>query len=100
MTNGVHTIVEFGDNDKWFVIAEKMINGNKYSYLIRVNDTEDDFIDEFRVVKSYFKGKDEYMNVVNGNELKQIMPILVPEVKKLMGKSDELKKILNLDIKN
>ena len=30
----IYTIVEFGDNDKWFVMACDTIKGNKYSYLI------------------------------------------------------------------
>ena len=95
MDNGLYTIVEFNDNDKWFVIAEKVINGNKYSYLIKVNQNEDDFIDEYKVVKSYFNGDDEYMRVVSGEELKQIMPILVPEAKELIEHPEKLKDLLS-----
>ena len=45
MESGLYTIVEFDDNDKWFVMYEKEIDGIKYSYLIRVNQNEDKFID-------------------------------------------------------
>ena len=97
MENGLYTVVEFDDNDKWFVIAEKVIDGSKYSYMIRINQNEDDFIDEYQVVKSYFNGNDEYMDVVNGDELKRIMPILVPEAKELIEHSEKLKKLLGLN---
>lgn len=97
MERGLYTVVQFNDDDKWFVIAEKVIDGSKYSYMIRVNQNEDDFIDEYQVVKSYFDGDDEYMDVVNGDELKKIMPILVPDAKELIEHPDKLKKLLGLN---
>ena len=97
MESGLYTVVQFNDDDKWFVIAEKVIDGSKYSYMIRVNQNEDDFIDEYQVVKSYFYGDDEYMDVVNGDELKKIMPILVPDAKELIEHPDKLKKLLGLN---
>ena len=97
MENGLYTVIEFDDNDKWFVIAEKVIDGSKYSYMIRVNQNEDDFIDEYQVVKSYFNGNDEYMDVVNGDELKRIMAILVPEAKELIEHLEKLKELLGLN---
>ena len=95
MENGLHTVVEFDENDKWFVLAEKIINGSKYSYLVRVNQNEDDFIDEYQVVKSYFDGNDEYMDVVNGDELKKVIPVLIPEAKEYIGHPEKLKQILS-----
>ena len=95
MNNGLHTVVEFDENDKWFVLAEKVIDGSKYSYLVRVNQNEDDFIDEYQVVKSYFNGDDEYMDVVNGEELKRIVPILVPEAQEFMEHPEKLKELLS-----
>ena len=38
MDNGLHTVVEFDYNDKWFVLAEQIIEGTKYSFLVKVND--------------------------------------------------------------
>ena len=95
MNNGLYTVVEFDDNDKWFVMAEKVIDGIKYSYMIRVNQSEDDFIDEYQVVKSVYDGNDEYMDTISGDELKRIMPILVPEVKNLIEHPEKLKDLLN-----
>ena len=95
MNNGLYTVVEFDDNDKWFVMAEKIIDGIKNSYMIRVNQSEDDFIDEYQVVKSIYDGKDEYMDTIGGDELKRIMPILVPEVKDLIEHPEKLKDLLN-----
>ena len=99
MENGLYTIVEFDIHDKWFVIAEKIINNIRYSYLIRVNDKEDDFIDEYQVVKSSYDGADEYMEIVNGDELKGIMPMLVPEASELINYPEKLKKLLELNNK-
>lgn len=95
MENGLHTVVEFDENDKWFVLAEKIINGSKYSYLVRVNQSEDDFIDEYQVVKSYFDSNDEYMDVVNGDELKQVVPLLIPEAKEYIEHPEKLKQLLS-----
>ncbi len=95
MESGLYTVVVFDENDKWFVIAEKVIDGNKYSYLIRVNQSEDDFIDEYKVVRSYFDGEDEYMDEVNGDDLKRVVSILVPEAKKYIEHPELLKEILN-----
>ena len=95
MDSGLYTVVVFDENDKWFVIAEKVIDGTKYSYLIRVNQSEDDFIDEYKVVRSYFDGEDEYMDEVNGNDIKRVVSILVPEAKKYIEHPELLKEILN-----
>lgn len=95
MNNGLHTIVEFDENDKWFVLAEKMIDGSKYSYLVRVNRNEDDFIDEYQVVKSYFSNGDEYMDVVNGDELRKVVPLLIPEAKEYIEHPEKLKELLS-----
>ena len=95
MDNGLHTVVEFGDNDKWFVLADKVIDGSKYSYLIRITNDEDDFIDEYQVVKSYFDGDDEYMDVVTGEDLKRIISLLVPETKEFIDHPERLKDLLN-----
>ena len=90
----MNTIVEFDENNKWFVISEKKINNIKYSYLIRVNSAEDDFIDEYAVVKSVYKNGEEFMEIVNDN-LDKIVPILVPDSLEFINDSDKLKKMLN-----
>ncbi len=93
--NGLYTVVEFDENDKWFVAAEKVINDFKYSYLIRVNNSEDDFIDEYQVVKSYFSNGEEYMDTVNDkDELRKVMPILVPESSEYINNPEKLKELL------
>lgn len=91
---GLFTLVEFDEGDKWFVTAEKEIDGFKYSYLIRVNDAEDDFIDEFQLVKSSYDNGEEYMEtVVDKEEEKRIIPILIPEAG-IISKDEELLKLL------
>ncbi len=94
--DGLYTVVEFSEDDKWFVISEKIINNIKYSYLIRVNKNEDDFIDEFQVVKSSYDNNQEYMETVEDKELlKKIMPILMPESEKYIKNPEKLKDLLN-----
>jgi predicted secreted protein len=95
MKNGLYTIVEFSADDKWFVMAEKIVDNVKYSYMVQVNATEDDFLDNYQVMKSYFNNDEEYMDVVKGDELKGIMPILIPECKELVDHPDKLRKLLN-----
>lgn len=78
--SGLNTLVELEDGSKWFVAAEKVIENTKYSYLVRVNDSEDDFIDEYQLVKSIEADGDEYMvTVMDKNEEEKIIPILIPE---------------------
>lgn len=96
MENGLYTVVELGDNEKWFVIAETEYEGDKYSYLVRVNDEENDFLDEYEVVKSYYDGDDEYFDIVTGKEiLEKIIPILIPAAGELMENPEKLKEYLN-----
>lgn len=92
--DGLYTIVEL-DDGKWFVASEKNINDIKYSYLIKVNEKEDDFIDEFKAVKSFYDGEDEYMDIINDKkELEEIIPILIPESVDFTKNKEELKMIL------
>ncbi len=95
--NGLYTLVTFDDTkENWFVIAETIYKNDKYSYLIKVNENEDDFINEFQVVKSSFTGFDEYMETIDDNELlKEVIPLLLPEAKELMKDKDKLKEYLN-----
>lgn len=92
--DGLYTIVEL-DDGKWFVASEKNINNIKYSYLIKVNNNEDDFYDEYKVVKSHYIDEEEYMDLIdNKEELKEIMPILIPESNNFTKNKEELKLIL------
>ncbi len=94
--DGLYTVVEFSKDDKWFVISEKIIDGIKYSYLIRVNEKEDDFINEFQIAKSYYDGSAEYMDIVSDKEMiKKIMPVLMPEAEEYINNPKKLKELLN-----
>mgnify|MGYP003571602247 CR=1 FL=1 len=92
--NGLHTLIEFEDGDKWFVAAEKVIDNSKYSYLVRVNDNEDDFIDEYQLAKSIVMDDGEYMvTVKDKKEEERIIPILIPES---LNIAEEFKKLKQL----
>ena len=93
--NDLYTIVEFDKNDKWFVAYVKEINNAKYSYLIKINENEDDFLEEYQVVKSFYENDDEYMDTVTDKEeLEKIMPILVPDLSMYTNESKRLLEIL------
>lgn len=89
--NGLYNLVEFDEGDKWFVAAEKEIDNTKYSYLVRVNEKEDDFIDEYQLCKSVYDKEEEFMiTVTDKEEEKRIIPVLIPESKNYL---DEIKKL-------
>ena len=93
--DGLYSIVELEDG-KWFVAFEKIIDSVKYSYLMKVNNEENDFIDEYKVVKSYIFNNEEYMELINDKEiLSKIMPSLVPETSELINDPKKLKETLN-----
>ncbi len=93
--NGLYTTIEFDENDKWFVAFENTIDGAKYSYLVKVNESGDDFLDEYKVMKSYFSGNDEYMDeVTDAKLLSEIMPILVPETSEYLKNPEKLKEMI------
>ena len=91
----MYNIVEFDEDNKWFVISEKEIDEVKYSYMIRVNNSEDDFLNQYIVVKSNYDGNNEYMELVNDSELlKKVMPVLVPESSQFIGDVNKMKEML------
>ncbi len=93
--NGLYSVVEFDENDKWFVVSEKEIDNIKYSYLVRVNKSEDDFEDEYKIVRSYFENGSEYMDTLTDKEtIQRIMPVLVPESLEYIQNPDLIKKYL------
>ena len=92
--DGLYSIVDLEDGH-WFVAFEKMVDGIKYSYLMRVNDEEDDFLDEYKVVKSFYQNNEEYMELITEKDLlSRIMPILVPESTELINNPEKLKELL------
>lgn len=94
--DGLYTTVDFGQNDKWFVAFENTIDGEKYSYLVKVNESGDDLLDEYKVMKSYYSNGEEYMDEVKDSELlKRVMPILVPESSEYIKNPEKLKELLN-----
>ncbi len=75
--NNIYTIIEFDENDKWFVINEITYNQNEYSYLIKITNDESDFIEEYKVVKTIKEKEEEYFLEIKDKELlKNIIPLL------------------------
>jgi len=96
MNNGLYTIIEFDEDDKWFVISETSYNNETYEYLIRVNKEEDDFIEDFMVVKCVIQGDEEYFETIQDREILSIViPKLIPGTESLLKNPKEtLSKIL------
>lgn len=95
MGNELYTIVELAGS-KWLVIAECNYKDNKFQYVIKVTDDEEDFVNEFKVIKSIYKDNQEYCGIVtNQDTLKAVMPLLVPMVKQYMDNPEKLKELIN-----
>lgn len=88
----IHTIIELND-EKWFVISETTYEQKEYNYLIKINDDETDFLDEFMVVQCIKTKDGEYFDVVRDKELLlKIMPLMVPEAKEVL---EDPKKVIS-----
>lgn len=95
--NEMYKIVKFNKGDKWLVLASKEIDNVKYLYLAKLNKTEDDILDEYKVVHhNTIDGKNIFTLVKDKEELKKIMPILVPESSEYINNPDLLSNILRL----
>ncbi len=68
-------IITLENNEKWLVIATVDYKNNKYSYIVRVNDKEDDILDEYKIISSS-------SNEVKNEDLEEIKKLLMPIVKK------------------
>ncbi len=96
MKSGLYTIIEFAENDKWFVIGETTYNDEKYNYLIKVTPDENDFIEEFMTVKCIMNNGEEYFDEVTDQAiLKEIMPKLIPNLDELLQNPKEALEELN-----
>ena len=91
MQNELFKILEFGDGTKWFVIGVTNYNNETYKYLIKVNNEETDFIDEFLLVKYYIKDGKEYIVKVKDPKISEtVMLKIMPEIKPLLSHKKEI----------
>lgn len=97
MKSGLYTIIEFDENNKWFVLSETIYNNEIYEYLIKVNKEEDDFIEDFMVVKCIIQKEEEYFSIVKDKDtLAHVLPKLIPGTEAILKNPKEaLLKILN-----
>ncbi len=68
-------IITLENNEKWLVIATVDYKNNTYSYIVRVNDKEDDILDEYKIISSS-------SNEIKNEDLEEIKKLLMPIVKK------------------
>lgn len=94
----LYTIIEFNENDKWFVIGTTTYNLQKYNYLMRVNPQEDDLLNEFMVVHCITQNQEEYFDVVKEKQLLQkIIPLMLPIAQKVIDNPKQsLKELLKI----
>lgn len=82
MKSEVNTILTFGNGEKWLVAAVTNYQDKEYCYLVKVNDNEDDFLDDYKIVETEIKGGNRYMHKVEDNTILNIVSILLlPEAK-------------------
>jgi len=97
MKSGLYTVIEFDEDNKWFVLSEVTYNNTVYEYLIKINKAEDDIIEEFMVVKCAYKDGEEYFAIVRDKHiLKKVLPKLIPGAESILKNPKEsILKILN-----
>lgn len=89
--NSLFKILEFADNTKWFIINETVYNNEMYKYLIKVNNDETDFLDEFLLVKYYTKDGKEYIENVTDSKISEpVMLKILPEIKPILNNKQEI----------
>lgn len=80
--------------DKWLVVAEAVYNAETYDYLVKVNQDEDEILDDKKVVKVIMDNGEKYMDeVTDGDILKNVVPLLVPEAKKYIANPELLSEL-------
>ena len=80
--------------DKWLVVAETVYNDETYDYLVKVNQDENEILDDKKVMKVIMDNGEKYMDEVTDREvLKKIVPLLVPEAKKYITNPELLSEL-------
>lgn len=91
MQSNLFKILDFLDGNKWFVIAEKFYNNQNYKYLIKLTDDEEDFIEEFKLIKYFVIDGSEYMSdVTDAKESEAVMKLMYPEIEKILKNKKEI----------
>ena len=81
-------------SDKWLVVAEAVYNAETYDYLVKDNQDADDILDDKKVVKVIIDKCEKYMDeVTDGDILKNVVPLLVPEAKKYITNPELLSEL-------
>lgn len=88
-------VITFDENDKWAVIYEKRIDEKDYSYLAKLNDSENGITGEYKVFKSEYSLGDEYMEeVTDKEELNRVIPLLVDGAQDYIDNPEKLSKLI------
>lgn len=91
--NDLYKIIEIDDDKKWFIVSRTLYKNEWYSYLIRLNENENDFLDEYRIIKTIIKEDAEYVQVIKNKEtLKAVIPLLLPDVNKYLANTVQVNK--------
>ena len=91
MNDSLFKVINFMDGNKWFVIAQTVYNNEDYKYLIKLTEDEEDFKEEFLLVKYYVKDNGEYVEKVkNPDILEKVMLQIMPEIKPLLQNKNQI----------
>ena len=96
MNNEEYKVAALEDGTKWFVLAEAVYNKGLYRYVVKLNETEDDFTDHFEVMRVYFNSGEQFSRIEDDKTiLKEVVPLLLPEAKEYIDNPEKLKEIVN-----
>lgn len=90
-----YKMIVLADKTKWFAISEINYKNKRYMYLLGINDDEEDFNEQVKVVKhTKYKGEDYYKEITDENLLQQIIPLLIPEINEYLENPEKINELL------
>ena len=90
-----YKVVRLADGTKWFIVSEITYNGALYKYGIAVNDAEDDFQDQYQVMRVYESDNKKFIDIVKDQALlREIVPLLVPDAKEYIENPEKLEELI------
>lgn len=77
----VDNVITLANNEKYLVLDKTIYNGVEYYYIAKVNETETDIENNFKLVKVRIDDGNKIIDEVTGEDkLKEILPKFINEI--------------------